>query len=130
MELKVSKHARQRLTERLGDPAIEPRLMDKLREASAAGASGVISGRWLYVIKNEVLVTVRPKPQGRRPSMEPAVRRGGECRGTSLIPRPRNEYCNRGFRPRRLSDPSRLRTLRKEARGDHERPPPKIPHGF
>ncbi len=45
MELKVSKHARQRLTERLGSPEIEPRLMDKLREASDAGACGVISGR-------------------------------------------------------------------------------------
>ncbi len=75
MELKVSKHARQRLTERLGNPEIEPRLMDKLREASDAGASGVISGRWLYVI-------VRPKPQGGRPSMEPAIRNRGLKRGS------------------------------------------------
>ncbi len=78
----ISKHARQRLTERLGSPEIEPRLMDKLREASDAGASGVISGRWLYVIKNEVLVTVRPKPQGGRPSMEPAIRNRGLKRGS------------------------------------------------
>ena len=82
MELKVSKHARQRLTERLGNPEIEPRLMAKLREASDAGACGVISGRWLYVIKNEVLVTVRPKPQGGRPSMEPATRNRGLKRGS------------------------------------------------
>jgi hypothetical protein len=82
MELKVSKHARQRLTERLGNPEIEPRLMDKLREASDAGACGVISGRWLYVIKNEVLVTVRPKPKGGRPSMEPATRNRGLKRGS------------------------------------------------
>ena len=82
MELKVSRHARQRLTERLGNPAIEPRLMDKLREASDAGACGVISGRWLYVIKNEVLVTVRPKPKGGRPAMEPATRNRGLKRGS------------------------------------------------
>ena len=56
--------------------------MDKLREASDAGDSGVISGRWLYVIKNDVLVTVRPKPQGRRPSMEPATRNHGLKRGS------------------------------------------------
>ena len=66
MELKVSKHAQQRLTERLGNPEIEPRLMDKLREASDVGACGVIVGRWLYVIKSNVLVTVRPKTTGRK----------------------------------------------------------------
>ena len=82
MELIISKHARQRLTERLGNPEIEPRLMDKLREASDAGACGVISGRWLYVIKSNVLVTVRPKPQGGRPSMDPAIRNRGLKRGS------------------------------------------------
>jgi hypothetical protein len=82
MELKVSRHARQRLTERLGNPAIEPRLMDKLREASDAGACGVIVGGYLYVIKNEVLVTVRPKPKGGRPAMEPATRNRGLKRGS------------------------------------------------
>jgi hypothetical protein len=82
MELKVSKHARQRLTERLGNPEIEPRLMDKLREASDAGACGVIAGGYLYVIKNEVLVTVRPKPQGGRTAMEPATRNRGLKRGS------------------------------------------------
>ena len=56
--------------------------MDKLREASDAGACGVISGRWLYVIKNEVLVTVRPKSQGGRPSMDPAIRNRGLKRGS------------------------------------------------
>jgi len=56
--------------------------MDKLREASDAGAYGVISGCWLYVIKNEVLVTVRPKPRGGRPSMEPAIRNCGLKRGS------------------------------------------------
>ena len=78
----ISKHARQRLTERLGSPEIEPRLMDKLREASDAGAYGVISGRWLYVIKNEVLVTVRAKRNSGRPAMEPAIRNRGLKRGS------------------------------------------------
>ena len=82
MELIISKHARQRLTERLGNPEIGPALMAKLREASDAGACGVISGRWLYVIKNEVLVTVRPKPKGGRPAMEPATRNRGLKRGS------------------------------------------------
>ena len=82
MNLMISKHARERLATRLGSPEIEPRLMDKLREASDAGACGVISGRWLYVIKNEVLVTVRPKPQGGRPSMDPAIRNRGLKRGS------------------------------------------------
>ena len=81
-QLIISKHARERLATRLGSPEIEPRLMAKLREASDAGACGVISGRWLYVIKNEVLVTVRPKPQGGRPSMEPATRNRGLKRGS------------------------------------------------
>jgi hypothetical protein len=56
--------------------------MDKLREASDAGACGVISGRWLYVIKSNVLVTVRPKPKGGRPAMEPATRNRGLKRGS------------------------------------------------
>ena len=81
-QLIISKHARERLATRLGSPEIEPRLMDKLREASDAGACGVISGRWLYVIKNEVLVTVRPKPKGGRPSMDPAIRNRGLKRGS------------------------------------------------
>ena len=80
-QLIISKHARERLATRLGSPEIEPRLMDKLREASDAGTCGVISGRWLYVIKNEVLVTVRPKPQGGR-RLEPATRNRGLKRGS------------------------------------------------
>jgi hypothetical protein len=56
--------------------------MDRLRAASDAGACGVISGRWLYVIKNEVLVTVRPKPKGGRPAMEPTAQYRGLKRGS------------------------------------------------
>ena len=81
-QLIISKHARERLATRLGSPEIEPRLMAKLREASDAGACGVIVGGYLYVIKNEVLVTVRPKPQGGRPSMDPAIRNRGLKRGS------------------------------------------------
>jgi hypothetical protein len=51
----------------------------------------VISGRWLYVIKNEVLVTVRPKPKGGRPSMEPSGKTrsgkaGGKARAEKMTP--------------------------------------------
>ena len=77
MNLIISRHARQCLTERLGNPEIAPALMGLLREASDAGSCGVISGRWLYVIKSNVLVTVRPKPKGGRPAMEPATRNRG-----------------------------------------------------
>jgi hypothetical protein len=82
MELIISKHARERLTTRLGSPEIAPRLMDLLREAGDAGACGVIVGPWLYVIKSNVLVTVRPKPRNGRPSMEPAIQNRGLKRGS------------------------------------------------
>jgi hypothetical protein len=42
MELIISKHARERLTTRLGSPEIAPRLMDLLREAGDAGAGDYI----------------------------------------------------------------------------------------
>ena len=59
----VSKHARQRLLERLGSAEISEALMSRLREANDAGACGLSIGKWLYVIKSGVLVTVRPMPR-------------------------------------------------------------------
>ena len=61
MGLRISWHARQRLQERLGSARIDPSLMSRLEDASRAGASGVVVGRWLFVLANHVLVTVRPK---------------------------------------------------------------------
>ena len=66
--LKVSKHARERLIERLGSSEIAPQLMDRLKQANDCGASGLYANGWFYVIRNNILVTVRPKPRGNRTS--------------------------------------------------------------
>lgn len=63
MSLVMSHHAKERLLKRVGAMELSPALAVKLEQAAAAGATGVISGGWLYVLKGLVLVTVRPRPQ-------------------------------------------------------------------